>query len=123
MGFVTRWLLNALALAFTAWIITGITVTGIVPLLVASAILGILNAVIRPILLIITLPINLFTLGLFTFVINGVLLMVTSSVVQGFHVAGFWPAVIGALLLAIISFVLSSFVGDRGEIRFIRRDR
>jgi putative membrane protein len=123
MGFLTRWLLNAAALAFTAWVINGISVDGVVPLLVASAILGILNAVIRPILLIITLPINLFTLGLFTFVVNGVLLMITSAVVEGFHVAGFWPAVIGALLLAIISFVLSSFVSDRGELRFIHRDR
>ncbi|RKZ04925.1 MAG: phage holin family protein [Candidatus Hydrothermota bacterium] len=111
-GLLIRWLVNALALGFTSWIIKGIEVSGVVPIFVACLVLGILNAVLRPILFFLTLPLNVLTFGIFTFVINGFLLMITSKVVDGFYVSGFWSAFVGAILLSIISTFLSFLVGD-----------
>lgn len=111
-GVLIRWLINAVGLILISYTIRGIEVDGVVPALVAAAVLGIINAVIRPILLILTLPINILTLGLFTFIINGALLALTAKVVKGFVVSGFWAAVLGALLLSIISALLSFLVAD-----------
>jgi putative membrane protein len=85
----------------------------------AAAVLGILNALFRPILIVITLPINILTLGLFTFVINALLLKMASGVVPGFYVEGFWSAVFGSLIISLVSWVLNSFVNERGRIRYI----
>ncbi len=123
MGFLIRWMINALALAFTSWLISGIWVDGAVPLFIAALVLGILNAILRPVLLILTLPINLLTLGLFTFVINGAMLSLTASLVPGFHVAGFWSAVIGALVMSIFSFILNVYVADTGRVEYIYVER
>ncbi|TAK08144.1 MAG: phage holin family protein [Candidatus Manganitrophaceae bacterium] len=111
-GILIRWLVNAGSLLLISYAIDGIAVDGVGPALIAAAVLGIINAVIRPILLILTLPINLLTLGLFTFIINGALLALTAKVVRGFSVSGFWSAVLGALLLSIISGILSFFIED-----------
>jgi len=118
-GFVIRWLINIVALWFTSWIIKGIDVSGIVPLFVASLVLGILNAILRPVVLFLTLPINFLTLGLFTFVVNALMLWITSQVVSGFYVSGFWAAFIGAVLLSIVSTILNFFVSDRGKFEVI----
>jgi putative membrane protein len=118
-GFIARWLINIVALWFTSWIIRGIEVEGIVPLFVASLVLGILNAVLRPIVLFLTLPINFLTLGLFTFVINALMLWITSQVVSGFYVSGFLAAFIGAILLSIVSTILNYFLSDRGKFEVI----
>jgi len=82
-------------------------------------VLGILNALFRPILIVITLPINILTLGLFTFVINALLLKMVSGVVPGFYVLGFWSAVFGSLIISLVSWLLSSFVNERGRISYI----
>lgn len=111
-GILIRWLVNAGALLLVSYVVRGIEVEGIFPALAAAAALGIINAIIRPILLILTLPINILTLGLFTFVINGATLALTAKVVEGFSVGGFWSAVVGALLLSIISGAVSLLIRD-----------
>ena len=122
-GFLIRWAVNALGIAFTSWVIPGIWVDGVGPLLIAALVLGILNALVRPLLLILTLPINLLTLGLFTFVINGALLKLTANVVSGFHVEGFWWAVLGALVMSLFSFMLNLFIADTGRVEYIYIER
>lgn len=112
-GLVYRWLINAAALGVTAYVMQGIHVRGVLAALVASALLGIVNAFIRPVLLVLTLPLNILTLGLFTFVINGLMLLLVSSVVKGFDVDGFWYAVGGALLLSLVSSLITLVIGDR----------
>lgn len=107
---IVRWLINALALLLTAQVVPGVTLRGVVPTLIAAAVLGIVNAVIRPLLLLLTLPLNLLTLGLFTFVINALMLWLTSAIVPGFAVRGFWSALIGSLLLSLVSFLLSHLI-------------
>ena len=118
-GLIIRWLLNAVALWLTSTIVKGIEVQGLGPLLFAAIVLGILNAFLRPLLLLVTLPFNILTLGLLTFVINGAMLKIASEVVRGFEVHGFWSAVVGALLLSLISFLLNLFIGDSGRIEYM----
>ena len=113
-GLLIRWVLNAFALWIVSEIVSGIHSDGVGPTLVAALVLGILNAVLRPLLLILTLPLNLLTLGLFTFVINALILELTSAMVAGFTVAGFGSALVGALLLSLVSFLLSAFMTDSG---------
>lgn len=110
---VIRWVLNAFALFLTAQVIDGITLKGFAAALVAALVLGVINAIIRPIIMFLTLPINFFTLGLFTFVINGFMLYIVAGVVDGFDVTGFWPATIGALVLSIFSGLFSWLVKER----------
>lgn len=107
---IVRWLINALALYVTALLLPGIELRGIGATLIAAAVLGIVNAVIRPILTVLTLPLTIVTLGLFTFVVNALMLLLTSAVVPGFVVRGFWSAVVGAIVLSIISFLLSHLI-------------
>jgi len=114
---------TACALWLTSLIVKGIEVDGIGALFFAAVVLGIFNAILRPLVLIITFPINLLTLGLFTFIINGLMLKLTSDVVRGFAVHGFWSAVIGALLLSLISFALNLFISDSGRIEYIELQR
>jgi putative membrane protein len=85
----------------------------------AAAILGILNAFFRPIALILTLPINILSLGFFTFVINALMLKMASGVINGFEVRGFWPAVFGALVISLVSWLLNIFINERGTVDII----
>lgn len=112
MSLLLRWLLNAVALIATAYLLDGIYVSGPVAALVASLVLGIANAIIRPLFLLLTLPINLLTLGLFTFVINGIMLKLAAALVGGFYVQGLFTAVLGSIVLSIISYLLSALVKD-----------
>jgi len=114
-GFAIRWAVNALALILTAIIIKGMDFQGILSPFVAALVIGVLNAILRPFLIVITLPINLLTLGVFTFVVNGFLIYVTAKVVNGFTVENFWAAFVGAIFLSIISFLLSLFISDKGK--------
>ena len=95
---------------FTSNLIDGIYVDGFGSVLVAAIILGIVNAIIRPLLLVLTLPLNVLTLGLLTFVINGFMLKLAAAVVGGFDVVGMWPAIVGALVLSVVSTVLNWLV-------------
>lgn len=113
MGLLVRWLINAAALMIAAYLLDGVEVHGVVSALVAAALLGVVNAFIRPVLFVLTLPINILTLGLFTFVLNGSMLLAVSAVVKGFEVRGLWTAIMGGLILSIVSSVMSVLVGDR----------
>lgn len=116
MRLLVRWLINAGAILLVAWILDGIEVRGPVAALLAAAVLGIVNAVIRPVVLFLTLPIGCLTLGLFTFVVNALMLWLTAAVVDGFEVHGFLSALIGSLLISLVSSVASWFLGgDTGE--------
>ena len=118
-GLAIRWLTLSGAIVITSYLIDGIRIHGFFSALLAAAALGILNAFFRPIALILTLPINLLTLGLFTFIINAVMLKMASSIIPGFDVHGFWAAVFGALLISIVSWLLNSFVGEQGKVEYI----
>ncbi|ADI02616.1 MAG TPA: phage holin family protein [Syntrophothermus lipocalidus] len=113
-GWVVRWLANIIAIIITAAIVPGfeVTVTGAI---IGSVFLGIVNAIIRPVIIVLTLPINILTLGLFTLVINGLMLWLTASVIKGFDVSGFWAAVLSALIISVVSAVLSWVVKDQHE--------
>jgi putative membrane protein len=110
MGFVIRLIINALALLAVAYLIPGVHVSGIGAALVAALILGIVNAVLKPILIILSLPLEILTLGLFTLVINAALFYLVAKLGIGLSVHNFGAAFIGALVLSIVSFVLSSLV-------------
>jgi putative membrane protein len=117
MHFLIRLVVNALALLIVAYIFNGhgVTVTGPIGALVAAFVLGIVNAILRPILIILTLPIQIVTLGLFTFIINGFLFWWVGQWGLGLIVDGFWPAFWGAIVLGIVSYFLSMlFKGAEG---------
>ena len=118
-GIFLRWLILTFSIIATSYLIDGIQVSGFVSAFFAAAILGILNAFFRPILLILTLPVNILSLGLFTFVINAIVLMMVSGVISGFEVYGFWSAVFGSLLISLVSWLLTSFIGGRGTVQYI----
>ncbi len=114
---VVKWLVNALAIFLVGQFLPGIHVPDYMTALWVALVLGIVNTIIRPILLLITLPINLLTLGLFTFVINGFLFWLATKFVHNFTIDGFWPAVLGALIVSIIAMVLDRLIlGKDGKV-------
>ncbi|MGD8981212.1 MAG: phage holin family protein [Desulfobacterales bacterium] len=118
-GLFLRWLILTFSIIATSYLIDGIQVSGFLSAFSAAAILGILNAFFRPILLILTLPVNILSLGLFTFVINAIVLMMVSGVISGFEVYGFWSAMFGSLLISLVSWLLTSFISERGTVQYI----
>jgi putative membrane protein len=125
MGFILRLIVNAAALWVAAQLIPGIAVTGLTPLLLAALVLGLINAIVRPILLVLTLPLTLLTLGLFIFILNAFCLWLTSRIVTGFVVETFAAAFLGALVVSVVSWLLTAFVSDAGRVHRmeIRRSR
>lgn len=108
---LVRWILNVVVIIVTAYLIEGFDVT-ILGAIVGSILLGLVNATIRPVILLVTLPLTIITLGLFTLVVNGLMLWLVSSVIKGFTVEGFGAAFLAALLITVISSVISFFVKD-----------
>jgi putative membrane protein len=104
------WLINALALMAVAYLLPGIAVASFLTALVAALVLGLVNAVIRPILILLTLPATLLTLGLFIFVINGLLFWFVGSFIEGFVVSGFWWGIAGAIAYSVVSWALSALL-------------
>src|SRR3989442_2856274 len=96
------WLINTVALIAVAYLMPSVTISSFASALVAALVLGLLNAIIRPILVLLTLPVTLLTLGLFIFVINGLLFWAVGAFVPGFHVAGFWSSVLGAIVFSLV---------------------
>ncbi len=111
MGFVARWLINAVALYITTLVVKGVRVPDFGAALLAALVLGIANAVIRPVALILTLPLNILTLGLFTFVINAGMLYLVSKV-TALRLDSFWAAFLRAIVLSLVSAVLTRLVAD-----------
>ncbi len=119
IGLLVRWVIVAVAIVLAAYLVDGIQVKGFFSAFFAAAMLGILNAFFRPILLILTLPVNILTFGLFTFVINAMMLKMASAVIPGFQVVGFWAAVGGSLIVSVVSWLLTSFINERGRVEYI----
>jgi putative membrane protein len=116
MHFLLRWLINAAALWVAIWFVPGILYQGHwTSLLAVALVFGVLNASVRPLLQLLTLPLLVLTLGLFTFVINALMLMLTAWVSRlldlGFYVDGFWSAFVGGIIITVVSLLLSLFVG------------
>lgn len=109
-GLLLKWLCNAAALFVVVHIVPGVTAQRWQSLFVGALVIGLLNTILRPILMFLTLPVNILTLGLFTLVINGFLFYLASWLVKGFHVAGFFSALVAALLFSIFSFVLNLLI-------------
>ena len=116
MGFLLRVLVNVLAIVLAAKLVPGIEVDGVLSAVAAGLLLGVVNAVVRPILLVLTLPITLLTLGLFLLVLNGVCFWLVAAVVKGVHVAGLWSAVLGALVVSVLSWIVTVLVSDSGKV-------
>jgi putative membrane protein len=113
-GFLVHWIVSALALAATAWLLPGVAVSSLPALLVAALVLGFLNAVVKPVLVLLTLPLTILTLGIFYLILNGVVFALASVLVPGFHVSGFGAAFLGALVMGVCSMLLAAvFRGDR----------
>ncbi len=111
MFFIVRLIINMVAILIISYLFPRmIRVDGFLAALVAAFLLGIVNTILRPILVLLTLPITLLTLGLFLLVINGLMLWLVSALVRGFHVSGFWGAVLGSILISIVSWILSRFL-------------
>jgi putative membrane protein len=111
--FLVRWAINAVALYLTTLLVPGLQVTSFTGTVIAALVLGIVNAVLRPILLLLTLPLTILTLGLFTLVINAAMLYVVGAVTHQLVIKDFLSAVIGAIVLSVISFVISHLVAER----------
>jgi putative membrane protein len=104
---IIRWFVNAVALGAAEFMFPGIIFHRIRDLLIAAALFGILNTIIKPILIVFTLPINILSLGLFTFIINAFMLALTAAFLSGFEVSGFWSAVGGAIIVSLVSIILN----------------
>lgn len=118
-GILFRWLILTASVLAAAYLVPGIEVGSFFSALAAAAVLGILNALLRPILIILTLPITVLSMGLFLFVINALLLMMVSGVVGSFHVSGFGSALLGSLVVSLVGWLLNSFINDRGRVEYI----
>tara|TARA_R110002049_G_scaffold26847_3_gene93109 strand:+ start:5573 stop:5920 length:348 start_codon:yes stop_codon:yes gene_type:complete len=112
MNLIIRLLLNALAVFVLANVLTGVTVDGYVGAIIVAIVLSILNLLVKPILVILTLPITIITLGLFLLVINACIILLADKLVDGFGVANFWVAILFSILLSILQSLLQSFIKD-----------
>ena len=115
--FLTHWLTTAVALAVTAWVLPGVRVDGLFSLALAGLVLGFVNAIVRPLLLLVTLPFTVLTLGLFYFVVNGLAFGLAAFLVPGFSVASFFSAVLGAMAVGLVSWFIATFAGTRPPSR------
>ncbi len=120
-GFLVRLLITALGLWVADQLLPGIVIAGTGALIVSALLLGVVNAVIRPILLILTLPLTVLTLGLFILIVNGISLGLVAWLVPGFQITGLWSATLGAVIVGLTSWAASAFVGGSGRIERMRR--
>jgi putative membrane protein len=113
MLLIVRWIINALALLALPYVMSGITVKGFYIALIVAVVLGFLNAIVRPILILLTLPVTILTLGLFILVINALLFWFVASFVDGFQVSGFWAAFFGAILYSLITWAANALLFEK----------
>ena len=123
LGFILRWSVNLLALVVAGSFIKGIRIESIGMSVLAAGVLSVINAVIRPVVLVLTLPINLLTLGLFTLVINALMLRLVATLVPGLVIQDFWAAFWGALVVSAVSWGLNLFIGGDGRMVYIKTIR
>ena len=108
LNLLAAWIVNALALLALPYVVSSIQVAGFGTALLVAVVLGLINTLLRPLLILLTLPVTLLTLGLFIFVINALLFQLAGYLVDGFNVGGFWPALLGSLAYSLISWLLSA---------------
>ena len=122
-GFLVRWLVSALSLWLASVIVPGMHIEGLGSIVLAALLLGVVNAVFRPLAILLTLPFTLLTLGLFLFVVNAAMLGLVAWLLPGFTLANFWAALLGSLVVSIVGTVLSWMIGPHGkyEVMAIRR--
>ena len=118
-GLLVRWIVAAVALWLTDQIVPGIAVHGAASLIAAAAMIGIINAVVRPVVLLLTLPLSILTLGLFALIVNAAMLGLAAAVVPGFEVHGFFAAFFGWLLLSFFTFCINLLIGEHGRIEVV----
>jgi putative membrane protein len=111
MRLIAKWLLSALALLLVTYIYSGVQVSNFSSALIAAAVIGLLNMVVRPVLVVLTLPVTLVTLGLFLFVINALLFWAASGILSGFQVNGFLAALVGSLIYSLLGVVIEAALG------------
>jgi len=120
-GLIVKWLVMSLALFAASFIVPGVVISDFWAGLAAAALLGIVNAVIRPVIVILTLPISIVTLGFFILVINALMLKLVDWAISGFSVTGFWAAFFGALVISAVSWFINLFFDSTWKISFFRR--
>ena len=122
-GFLLRVLIGAVSLWVASAIVPGVSITGVGTLLIAAILLGVVNGLVRPLVVLLTLPITLLTLGLFLLVVNAAMFGLVASFLDGFRVTGFFPALFGAIVVSITSWLASSFIGADGkyEVLVVKR--
>ena len=111
MRIIIKWLLSAVALLAVAYLYSGVQVNSFGSALIAAAVIGLLNMVVRPVLVVLTLPVTIVTLGLFLFIINALLFWAASGLLSGFHVSGFLAALLGSLMYSLLGLVIESALG------------
>jgi putative membrane protein len=122
-GFILRGLVAALGLWAASELFGGIVIDSALTLIFAGLLLGVVNAIVRPIAVVLALPALLVTLGLFLLVINAAMLGLVALVLPGFHIAGFWTAIGGSIVVSLVSWIASWFIGPRGRVEVIRPRR
>jgi len=122
-GFLVRWFVSALSLWVASAIVPGMHIEGVGTLVLAALLLGLVNAVIRPIVLILTIPITILTLGLFLLVVNAAMLGLVAALLAGFTLSGLLPAILGSLLVSVVGSILSWTIGSGGrpDVLVVRR--
>lgn len=114
---IIKWVVLTVAIIITSYLFSGIGVDSLATAFIAAAVLGALNVLLRPIALILTLPVNIISFGLFTFVINAFMLIITSKLIYGFYVKGFFAAIIGSLFISFVSWAINLFAGEKISVR------
>ena len=116
VGIVIRWLVTSLTILMIPALVSGVHVKGFGSALAAAAVLGVLNAIVRPVLILLTLPLTIVTLGLFILVINALLFQLAGSIIPGVQIDSFWSALLASLIVSLVSWVMNSSIGGaRGE--------
>ncbi len=110
MKILIKWLLSAVALLIVAYVYGGVQVSSFGSAMIAALVIGLLNAVLRPVLVVLTLPVTILTVGLFLLVVNGLMFWAASGILSGFHVTGFWAAMLGALIYSLLGLVIDSLI-------------
>lgn len=113
MRLLAVWILNAIALLAVAYLMPSIEVTGFAAALIAAAVIGLVNMLIKPVLILLTLPVTILTLGLFIFVINGLLFYFVGEILEGFQVQSLMAGILGAVLYSVVSWLLTSLISDK----------
>jgi putative membrane protein len=115
-GFLIRWVVSALALWVAQALLPGIRIEGAGTLFIAALLLGFVNAIVRPLLILLTLPITILTLGLFLLVINAAMLGLVAALLEQFTISGFWSALAGAIVVSLVSWLVSSTIGNSARV-------